>query len=158
EGGKDPASGPKAVLLEAYKGWPEPVERLLAATDEETIFRRDIVDRKPVSSWGEGRVTLLGDAAHPVTPNLGQGAAQAIESAVVVVDCLARAGDIPEALRAYESKRMARTASFTNRAYQIGAMGRWENPVACWVRHQIVRLVFPTVAWRQHQKDMAYEW
>jgi 2-polyprenyl-6-methoxyphenol hydroxylase-like FAD-dependent oxidoreductase len=158
EGGKDPESGPKALLLDAFRGWPEPVERLLATTDEETIFRRDIVDRKPVGTWGEGRVTLLGDAAHPVTPNLGQGAAQAIESAVVITDALAREGDVANALRAYESKRMARTASFTNRSYQIGAMGRWENPVACWIRQQIMKVVFPTVAWRQHRKDMAYEW
>jgi 2-polyprenyl-6-methoxyphenol hydroxylase-like FAD-dependent oxidoreductase len=158
EGGKDPDSGAKPMLLEAYKGWPEPVERLLAATEEETIFRRDIVDRKPVKSWGEGRVTILGDAAHPVTPNLGQGAAQAIESAVVVTGCLERGGDVSEALRSYESKRMARTASFTNRAWQIGAMGRWDNPIAMWIRHQIMRVVFPTVAWRKHQKDMAYEW
>jgi 2-polyprenyl-6-methoxyphenol hydroxylase-like FAD-dependent oxidoreductase len=133
------------------------VEPLLAATDETTIFRRDIVDRDPVKSWGEGRMTLLGDAAHPITPNLGQGAAQAIEDAVVLAECLAHDEDPQAALRGYEDRRERRTASFALRARRIGDMGRWENPVACWVRHQIMRLVFPTVAWRQHEKDMTYE-
>jgi 2-polyprenyl-6-methoxyphenol hydroxylase-like FAD-dependent oxidoreductase len=157
EGGSDPETGPKAQLLEAYRGWPAPVEALLDATDEATIYRRDIVDRDPVDSWGEGRMTLLGDAAHPITPNLGQGAAQAIEDAVVLATCLGSASDVPTALRDYEARRMERTASFTTRARRIGEMGRWKNPAACWVRHQIMRLVFPTVAWRQHQQDMAYE-
>jgi len=157
EGGHDPEDGAKPRLLEAYRGWPEPVEALLRATDDATIFRRDIVDRDPVEAWGEGRMTLLGDAAHPITPNLGQGAAQAIEDAVVLAECLRDADDLSAALRLYEARRERRTASFVRRARRIGDMGRWENPVACWIRHQIMRIVFPTVAWRQHEKDMAYE-
>lgn len=157
EGGHDPETGAKAELLATYRGWPHPVEALLEATDEATIYRRDIVDRDPVTTWGEGRVTLLGDAAHPITPNLGQGAAQAIEDAVIIAKCLDTADGVASALRAYEERRMSRTASFTKRARQIGEMGRWTNPIACGFRHVVMRIVFPTVAWRQHQKDMAYK-
>jgi 2-polyprenyl-6-methoxyphenol hydroxylase-like FAD-dependent oxidoreductase len=156
-GGTDPETGPKAPLLDLFRGWPEPVEELLVATDEATIVRRDIVDRKPVASWAQGRVVLLGDSAHPITFNLGQGAAQAIESAVVLGDRLGQTGDISEALREYEERRQKRTASLTTRAWRIGSMGRWENPVACKLREQVMKMVFPTVAWRQHQKDMAHQ-
>jgi 2-polyprenyl-6-methoxyphenol hydroxylase-like FAD-dependent oxidoreductase len=156
-GGHDPASGPMGTLLETFKGWPDPVERLLKATDESTIARRDIVDRKPVTSWSQGRVVLMGDSAHPITFNLGQGAAQAIESAVVLSDRLGQAADIPTAIREFEDQRHKRTASFSNRAYQIGNMGRWTNPVACRFREGVMRIVFPTVAWSQHKKDMAHQ-
>ncbi len=157
EGGTDGDGGAVPVLRSAFRGWPEPVEELLAATDEATIFRRDIVDRAPVKRWGTGRVTLLGDAAHPITPNLGQGAAQAIEGAVVLADRLREAADPEPALRAYEERRMGRTASLTNRSHRIGTMGRWEHPLACRVRERVMRAVFPTVAWRQHRKDMAHQ-
>ena len=62
---------------------------LVEAAEEGTILRTDIYDREPLGErWGIGRVTLLGDAAHPMTPNLGQGACQAIEDAVVLALCL----------------------------------------------------------------------
>ena len=156
-GGVDPATGPKEQLLEWFRGWPEPVSALLAATDNDTIARRDIVDRKPVGSWSHGRVVLLGDSAHPITFNLGQGAAQAIESAVTLANQLGAADDVATALRDYEEKRHKRTAAFTNRAFQIGSMGRWANPVACRFREGVMRIVFPTVAWSQHKKDMAHQ-
>lgn len=64
-------------------------EALISATEEAAILRTDIYDRDPVKKrWGAGRVTLLGDAAHPMTPDLGQGACQAIEDAVALVGCL----------------------------------------------------------------------
>ena len=59
------------------------------ATDMSAIYRREIVDRDPIKKWGSGRVTLLGDAAHAMTPNLGQGACQAIEDGVALTRCLA---------------------------------------------------------------------
>jgi 2-polyprenyl-6-methoxyphenol hydroxylase-like FAD-dependent oxidoreductase len=156
-GETDPPSGPKARLMEIFGGWPEPVEALLDATDEATIVRRDIVDRKPVDRWSDGRVVLLGDSAHPITFNLGQGAAQAIESAVTLADRLHEAPDIPTAVRDYEERRHKRTASLTTRAWRIGSMGRWENPVACRFRERVMRIVFPTVAWKGHQKDMSHQ-
>jgi 2-polyprenyl-6-methoxyphenol hydroxylase-like FAD-dependent oxidoreductase len=71
EGGQDLAGERKSMLLRLFEGWREPIKQLIAATDEGTILRNDIFDRRPVRDWGSGRVTLLGDAAHPPTPNLG---------------------------------------------------------------------------------------
>ena len=96
-------------FLDRFGDWYTPVPALIGATDEEAILRNDIVDRRPVHRWGEGRVTLLGDAAHPTTPNLGQGACQAIEDAVVLGKALRDADDPVAALRAYEDRRRART-------------------------------------------------
>ena len=78
------AGRPQARLLERFKGWPEPIPTVIDATPEEQIIGLPIFDRKPVTSWGRGRVTLLGDAAHPMTTNTSQGGNQAIEDGVLL--------------------------------------------------------------------------
>jgi len=103
---------------------------------------------------------LLGDAAHPMTPNLGQGACQAIEDAVVLAKCLTAAGaieDVAAALRAYEAARKGRTASMVMRAWGIGLTGRMKNPVAVKLRDRISKVMFNTVALKQQRQDMAYQ-
>jgi 2-polyprenyl-6-methoxyphenol hydroxylase-like FAD-dependent oxidoreductase len=127
EGGDDGPAGSRAALLEAFRGWHEPVEALIQSTDEGAILRTDIYDPDPLGeTWGEGSVTLLGDAAHPMTPNLGQGACQAIEGAVVLARCLGKpgeAGDVAGALRRYEALRAGRTAAIVRRSRRIGKVG-----------------------------------
>jgi len=75
-GGQDRAGERKPLLHRLFHHWRAPIEQLIEATDEAVILRNDILDRRPVRHWGSGHVTLLGDAAHPPTPNLGQGACQ----------------------------------------------------------------------------------
>ena len=96
-GGQDREGERKARLSQLFQGWREPIELLIVATDEGAILRNDIFDRRPVRCWGSGPVTLLGDAAHPPTPNLGQGACQALEDALVLADCLAEQRAPPHA-------------------------------------------------------------
>ena len=148
--------GSKEDVLGRFRGWAHPVEALLAATPEAAIYRREIADRDPIRTWGRGRVTLLGDAAHPITPNLGQGACQAIEDAVVLAHHLAGATDAVNALRNYELSRLERTSSFVRRARLIGSMGRWRNPLSCLVRNHIAKRAIPGPALRRHRQDMAY--
>jgi 2-polyprenyl-6-methoxyphenol hydroxylase-like FAD-dependent oxidoreductase len=73
EGTADDPIGRKKRLLALFGDWHEPIKAVIEATDESAILHNDIYDRKPVQHWSRGRVTLLGDAAHPMTPNLGQG-------------------------------------------------------------------------------------
>lgn len=122
------------TLRALFADWPAPVDALLEATPEEAILRADVLDRPPTRRWGAGPVTLLGDAAHPMTPNLGQGACQAIEDAVVLAQCLEGAGDRVAALRRYEDRRRKRTSGMVTAARRLGAVAQWDDPALCRLR------------------------
>jgi 2-polyprenyl-6-methoxyphenol hydroxylase-like FAD-dependent oxidoreductase len=142
EGQSDPPEGRKQGLLNLFRGWHKPVEDLIAATDESAILRNDVYDRPVLRHWTVGRATLLGDAAHPMTPDMGQGACQAIEDAVVLADCLSRSSNIDEALRAYEFRRIPRTRRVVHESRQAGTIAQWSNPVACRFREALLRSRF----------------
>jgi salicylate hydroxylase len=109
------APGRVEDALADFDGWNPVVRRLItsvAADAEETeIYRWALYDRDPLPSWGEGAVTLLGDAAHPMLPFMAQGACQAIEDAAVLAACLRLVPDPVHALRQYEGLRRERTAT-----------------------------------------------
>jgi 2-polyprenyl-6-methoxyphenol hydroxylase-like FAD-dependent oxidoreductase len=155
--GKPAGAEVKKMLLDIFGDWVEPTGGLIEATPEDRIFRRDIYDRDPLDWWGRGRVTLLGDSAHPITPNLGQGACQAIEGAVVLAKLLAQRSDPEDALKEYETSRIPRTSSFVKRSRLIGNLGLWQSRLACDFRNLIGRATISGVAFRQHVKDQAHE-
>lgn len=128
-------------LSRLFGGWADPVPGLLASTDPATLLQNDIEELPPLSRWGAGPVTLLGDAAHAMTPNLGQGACQAIEDAVILAACLREATDVAVALRRYEARRRPRTARIQRQARQIGRVGQWSHPLACALRDRGIGLV-----------------
>lgn len=107
---------------------------MIADTPASAILRTDIYDRPPLTHWAVGRVALLGDAAHPMTPNLGQGACQAIEDAVVLADCQSSTVDVASALRAYEARRLDRANTVVRRSRQTGWIGQIQHPVLAWLR------------------------
>ncbi|MGY0233835.1 FAD-dependent monooxygenase [Longispora urticae] len=119
----DAEPDPLPGLRARHRDWADPVPALLAATDPAAVFRTRITDREPLDRWGRGRVTLLGDAAHPMTPNLGQGCCQALEDAVTLADVLAGAPDPAAALRRYEDLRAPRTARIVRMARDLGRRG-----------------------------------
>lgn len=98
----------KAELLAAFKDWHPNIGKLFSQVDD--VFKWGLFDRDPMTTWSKGRVTLLGDAAHPMLPFLSQGAAMAIEDAFVLAAALdARPDNIPAAFEAYEAERLPRT-------------------------------------------------
>jgi 2-polyprenyl-6-methoxyphenol hydroxylase-like FAD-dependent oxidoreductase len=133
EASPDPSDGRKAEVRRLFQNWHQPIAEAIEATPGSEILRNDIVDRKPLARWGRGRITLLGDAAHPSTPNLGQGACQALEDAVVLADCLMQCGDVETALRRYEQKRQRRTAAITRASWQIGKFCQSESLPMRWL-------------------------
>ena len=155
EGQADPPTGVRERLLADFRGWPPLVGAALAATPAGAIRRRDIYGCAPLPAWGEGRVTLLGDAAHPMTFNLGQGACQSLEDAVVLARHLAGTSEPAAALRAYEAERRDRAARIMKRAESIGSTGRWTNPLAVKVRDTTMRTMSRN-GLRNHRRDMAF--
>jgi 2-polyprenyl-6-methoxyphenol hydroxylase-like FAD-dependent oxidoreductase len=154
QGGADGTGGRKAEVIDCFRNWFPPIPEILAATND--ILRNDIVDRKPISNWGRGRVTLLGDAAHPTTPNLGQGACMAIQDAVVLGSCL-RQAEPEAALRAYERIRRRPTAAIVNLSWRAGILGQLQNPFACWIRNAITRLIPSAVSLKLMQSILRQE-
>lgn len=116
-------------LLSAYEGWHENIVRLFERTDKQQIFKWGLFDRDPMDRWSKGRVTLLGDAAHPMLPFLSQGAAMAIEDAYVLATALAHFGaDTDAALDAYEAERRPRTARVQLEARERGRTYHLASP------------------------------
>jgi 2-polyprenyl-6-methoxyphenol hydroxylase-like FAD-dependent oxidoreductase len=162
EGAKDGPPGsptaPKATLLRHFGCWRPPIGELIEATDDGTILRTDIYDREPLGErWGQGRVTLLGDATHPMTPNLGQGACQAVEDAVVLARCLQEGDATAEALRRYERSRYDRVAMVVRRSRRVGRVGQLENPLLCRLRDRLLATIPPKVQLRQLEEVIGHE-
>jgi 2-polyprenyl-6-methoxyphenol hydroxylase-like FAD-dependent oxidoreductase len=155
-GGSDPPGARRQAVLAKFEAWASPVPEIIAATREEAIMRGDVYDRPASKRWGEGRVTMLGDAAHPMTNAVGQGANMTIEDSVVLGSALRDAADPAAGLRSYEQKRMRRSASTAALAHNMTALSRWSNPVALKVRDRLLPMLM-RVGMRQHRKDMAYE-
>jgi 2-polyprenyl-6-methoxyphenol hydroxylase-like FAD-dependent oxidoreductase len=117
----------------AFADWHEPIPTLLAGT--ENVLQGDIYDLSlPLVPFANGRVVLLGDAAHAMTPNLGRGACSAIEDAGALARLLRETSDLPTALTEYDAERRPATAKLVKRSRAIGRVGQLENPVATAVR------------------------
>lgn len=114
------AAQSKAELLEHFRGWHPPIAEVIAATPDSSIVRTPALDRPPPWRWARGPVALIGDAAHPMTPNLGQGTCQAVEDALLLSLLLARGGSIEAALREFEKLRRARVAAVVLGARWLG--------------------------------------
>ncbi len=133
------SAGDKADILAMLEHWRAPVAQFVKATDERAILRNDIIDAPPQPTWGRGRITLLGDAIHATTPNLGQGACQAMEDAVFLAHSLSTISSAEDALRHYESIRQERTKFVVEQSWQLGKLLQNSNPVGVWLRDSLSR-------------------
>jgi 2-polyprenyl-6-methoxyphenol hydroxylase-like FAD-dependent oxidoreductase len=114
---------------------------LVAATPESDVRLDDLREREPLRAWGQGPVTLLGDAAHAMLPHAGQGAAQALEDAVFLGRALRDGAPIEAALRSYEAARIPRTRAIVMLARRNARMASIQSGAGCWLRDTMVRLV-----------------
>ena len=125
----------KSEALTLCGDWAAPVPDIVEGTPADAILQNDVVDRPPLSRWGRGHVTLLGDAAHASTPNLGQGACQALEDAVVLAHCLGETRAIEPALRKYEELRIPRTSRIVRDSWRTGKALQLDSPALEWFRN-----------------------
>ena len=117
--GKDNSATLKSDLLKLCSSFQPIVKQMINKCDEEDIFRTDLFDFKPISKWTDGRMALIGDASHATTPNLGQGACQAIEDAYVIAEELNSNDDIALGLNLFQEKRIKKATYITNTSWQF---------------------------------------
>ncbi|WP_134667564.1 MULTISPECIES: FAD-dependent monooxygenase [unclassified Amycolatopsis] len=137
---------PIAEMRRRFGSWHEPITELLDATDPEAVLHHDVYELvTPLPSYVSGRVALLGDAAHAMQPNLGQGACQALEDAVTLAHALSST-DLDTALTRYDAERRPRSQAIARAARQTGRMGQQlTNPAAIAVRNLAFRAMPTTV-------------
>lgn len=117
----------KAELLDTYAGWHVNLRELFAHASQ--VNKWALYDRDPLPRWSAGRITLIGDAAHPMLPYLAQGACMAVEDAYALAAILAaRQDDVAGALKTFEALRLPRTSRV-----QLGARARADiNHMSSW--------------------------
>ncbi len=144
-------------LLRIFDEWHEPIPQLIAATSIENIFPARACDGPQLRQWGKGSITLLGDAAHACTPNLGQGCAMALEDVVTLAKCTAETFPISQAFRHYEALRRGRTRHLTERSLLVGQIGQWENNFLVAVREAVTALLPPRLLEYNLSRVYSYE-
>lgn len=136
-------------LPDLFKTFHPYILEVLAATSVDTIFFSRLADLKPIDKWQDNTVCLLGDAAHATTPNMGQGACQAIEDAYTIGRLSGRGKSMAQVFSEYESLRMKKAHMIVNNSWRLGKVAHLENPVGIWLRNALMRVIPPSANYRQ---------
>lgn len=128
-------------ILNHFKDFHHPIPIILKETKDEDLIWNDIIDLKPINQYAFNNIVLIGDAAHATTPNMGQGACQAIEDAVILGNELKENPDVKNAFIKFEKKRIKRTHYITNTSWTVGKVAQIENKFLAGIRNQAFRLM-----------------
>lgn len=134
-------------LVSRFGDYHAPIPEILAATGDEDLLWNDIIDIKPLGHFAYGRILLIGDAAHATTPNMGQGACQALEDVVVLCDEVSRRTNVEAAFVRFEKRRLARTRYITETSWWIGKSAQLAHPWLIGFRNTLLRHM--PAAWAQ---------
>jgi 2-polyprenyl-6-methoxyphenol hydroxylase-like FAD-dependent oxidoreductase len=129
----------KGKLAEQFQKFASPVIDLIEATESAKIIQTDLYDLPPFHPWVKGNIALIGDAAHPMTPNLGQGGAQAVVDAYVISEELARESNVSHAMQIFEKRRFKKVRKIVNDAYFFGRLAHVESGAR--LRNAVLRMV-----------------
>ena len=149
-------AGEAVELRSRFGDWHDPIPALVGAAVGTQVLRHDLYELPDLPSFARGRVALLGDAAHAMTPNLGQGACQALEDAATLGAVLAEEPDVAGALSRFDRLRRPRTQDIVKRSRQMGAVGQWSWPPAVAVRDRLLPLVPSSLALRMLARVLAW--
>jgi 2-polyprenyl-6-methoxyphenol hydroxylase-like FAD-dependent oxidoreductase len=147
----------KQALLVRFGAWHDPIPELIDTSMAEAIVRTPLYERLPAGRWADGAVVLVGDAAHPMLPSLGQGACQAIEDSAALARALAAAPDVSAALRAYERRRRPRAGLVVRRSRRAARLAHLANPAAQALRDAAVRTAGRAGALRRLDRIIGHE-
>ncbi|MNN33564.1 FAD-dependent urate hydroxylase [compost metagenome] len=128
-------------LLKLFGHFPHPVKNMIQAANNDRLIHNDIYDIQPLQQFAFGRIVLLGDAAHATTPNMGQGAGQAMEDAVVLSQCMELQSNFNDAFKMFEQKRLQRTRKIIEKSRQVGSVSQWSHPALISLRDSLLKLV-----------------
>ena len=128
-------------LQQNFASYHDPITSVLAETNDQQLIWNDIIDIKPLKNLAFGNILFIGDAGHATTPNMGQGACQAIEDVSVVIDELKKTTDVALAFQIFEKRRLKRTRYITETSWSIGKVAQWENPISIIIRDTLMRIL-----------------
>lgn len=138
-----------------FRKYHAPIPDVIDHTEDHEIVWNDIIDLKPIPHYAFGHTVLIGDAAHATTPNMGQGACQAIEDAVILADEFEQSPDRPEdAFKRFEDRRIQRTHEIVNASRLLGKIAQLSNPLLIGLRNTAFRLTPESVSYKQVKKTM----
>ncbi len=144
----------KAALSTLYTTYPKQVVDLLESTPANLIMRHDLYDLESLKTWHIQNTILIGDAAHAMTPNLGQGAAQGIEDAWVLSHYLLNSATIKDAFESFQTLRIAKAQEVSKLSWQIGQLANLQNPLLCYLRNEMFKYTPKT--WGINQRKKLY--
>ena len=144
----------KEKLNRLFGNWHHPIPELIHNTEH--IIKNSLADRKPHKGWTKGNVTLLGDAAHPTTPNLGQGGCMAIEGAYILAKSIQKYGLTNKAFERYEELQFPRSENIVNASLTMGKMGQITNPILISLRNLAIQTMPASVALKMIDKYFSY--
>lgn len=128
-------------LIELFKEFHPDVLKMISETPKDNIIFNDIIDLKPIPRWHDGKACLIGDAAHATTPNMGQGACQAIEDAYVITKLFEQGKSAEEVFTQYEKIRIKKARSIVNRSWTLGKTAHYKNPILIWLRNRLMKMI-----------------
>lgn len=126
-------------LLEMFREFHNDILNVISATAREQIILSGIIDLKPINTWQSKNVCLIGDAAHATTPNLGQGACQAIEDAYILGKLLDNGIAIENTFVQYETLRRKKAHAIVNTSWTVGKMAHIESNIGIWIRNLLMK-------------------
>ena len=150
----DEPEGTKQKLKRLFGNWHYPIPELIENT--ENILKNSLSDRIPHKGWTKGNITLIGDAAHPTTPNLGQGGCMAIEGAYLLAKCINKYGLSSKAYEIYEKYQFPRSKEIISESLKLGKMGQITNPISITLRNFFFKIIPSSVAMKMIDKYFSY--
>ena len=148
---------PEAEFRRRFADWHAPIPAALAAAPPHAFARTFTYDRAPLRAWGRGRITLLGDAAHAMRPDIGQGAAVALEDTVILRNVLSGATAAAAALRAYEACRRRRAASVVRASRQAGSFAQASSATTARLRDAFFSAVPARIKQAQYVRQITWD-
>lgn len=142
-------------LSTLFEDYHTSIRQIIEGTPEDAILFNPIVDLEPHKIYSKGKILLIGDAAHATTPNLGQGACQAIEDVAFLYQLLKKESNLEIAFNTFTKKRLKRTHFIVNTSWKIGKVAQFENPILIAIRNSLFR-IFPNKVNIKQLKKVIY--